>query len=81
MDIKEIIKEKVTLVREWQPGIYVVQTEKAYNDLKEKVATGEINNGFNAFVPDYIKEINSLSHEEILKRVWGDDWKNHEWGK
>ena len=78
--------EVVTSIREWEPGIYVVQTEMALITLKEKVRNGEINSGFNAFVPDYIKELNEKSktadgREEILKRLWGDDWNKHEWGK
>lgn len=84
--LEDIKNEKVMSIREWEPGIYVVQTEMALRTLKEKVRNGEINSGFNAFVPDYIKELNEKSkttdgREEILKRLWGDDWNKHEWGK
>ena len=84
--LKDIENEGVTSIREWEPGIYVVQTEMALRTLKEKVRNGEINSGFNAFVPDYIKELNEKSktadgREEILKRLWGEDWNKHEWRK
>ena len=79
--IESVIEEGIISLREWEPGTYVVQTEMGWNDLKEKVRNGELDCSFNAFVPDYVKELNSLSHEEILKRVWGEKWKEHEWGK
>ena len=84
--LKDIENEGVTSIREWEPGIYVIQTEMALRTLKEKVRNGEINSGFNAFVPDYVQELNEKSktpegQEEILKRLWGDKWKNHTWGE
>ena len=80
-DINTIISEGIVSIREWEPGVYVVQTEKGWGYLKEKVRNGELDCSFNAFVPEYVKELNSLSHEEVLKRVWGEKWKEHEWGK
>lgn len=81
MNIDTIISEGIVSIREWEPGVYVVQTEKGWDDLKERVRNGELDNGFNAFVPEYIKELANMSHEEILKRVWGEKWQEHEWGK
>lgn len=79
-------KEGITSIREIEPGMYLVQTEKVWKVLKDRVRNGEINSGFNAFVPDYVRELNEKSktpegQEEILKRLWGEDWRKHEWGK
>lgn len=84
--LNAIENEGVTFVREIEPGTYIIQTEKVWKVLKEKVRNGEINSGFNAFVPDYVRELNEKSktpegQEEILRKLWGEDWKNHVWGE
>ena len=84
--LNSIETERVTKIREIEPGTYIIQTEKVWKVLKEKVRNGEINSGFNAFVPDYVRELNEKSktpegREEILWRLWGEDWKNHTWGE
>lgn len=80
--LSDVLEEGVTSVREWEPGIYVVQTNHALDVLKSKVRSGEINAGSFAFVPGYVKELNELTktpegRKELLKRVWGDDWEKH----
>ena len=84
--LNSIETERVTKIREIEPGTYIIQTEKVWKVLKEKVRNGEINSGFNAFVPDYVRELNEKSktpegREEILRKLWGEDWKNHTWGE
>lgn len=64
-EIDRVIEEGVTSVKEWLPGIYVVQTKKAEEDLKDRVRNGEINTGTNVFVPDYIKQLNEKYRDVI----------------
>jgi hypothetical protein len=64
-EIDRVIGEGVTSVKEWLPGIYVVQTKKAEEDLKDRVRNGEINSGTNVFVPDYVKQLNEKYRDVI----------------
>ena len=64
-EIDRVLEEGVTSVKEWLPGIYVVQTKKAEEDLKDRVRNGEINTGTNVFVPDYIKQLNEKYRDVI----------------
>ena len=64
-EIDRVLEEGVTSVKEWLPGIYVVQTKKAEEDLKDRVRNGEINSGTNVFVPDYIKQLNEKYRDVI----------------
>ena len=76
-DISTIMSEGVVSIREWEPGVYVVQTERGWDCLKEKVRNGELDCSFNAFVPEHVKE---RSGPEYAGRS-GEKWKEHEWGK
>ena len=84
--LEHIETEGVISIKELSPGIYIVHTEKTWETLKDRIRNGEVNSGFNAFVPSYVKEVNEKAktpegREEILRRLWGEDWEKHPWGQ
>lgn len=58
MTINDIIKEGIDDIREWKPGVYIIHTDKAWEEVRNEVADGRNVGGWYASTPEWIKEIN-----------------------
>ena len=67
MTLEDIEKEGIVSIKEWETGVYVIQTEKGWDKLKEDVSSGKVWGGWVNFVPDWVKELNKKHADEIRK--------------